>query len=84
MYINNLYIKSAKSQKKSVNKGNLAIRLKCFKTMQLENTPGLEDPRVKRPQGVLDPRERQKQLKLPVLPHGIGKFISGLSLEGEK
>jgi hypothetical protein len=24
------------------------------------------DPRIKRPQGVLDPRERQKQLKLPV------------------
>jgi hypothetical protein len=27
-------------EKKSVNKGNLAIWLKCFKTMQLENTPG--------------------------------------------
>ncbi len=26
-------------EKKSVNNGNLAIRLKCFKTMQLENTP---------------------------------------------
>ncbi len=27
-------------EKKSVNNGNLAIWLKCFKTIQLENTPG--------------------------------------------
>ncbi len=26
-------------EKKSVNNGNLAIWLKCYKTMQLENTP---------------------------------------------
>jgi hypothetical protein len=32
----------------------------------LKTPLGKKTPRVKRPQGVLDPRERQKQLKLPV------------------
>ncbi len=32
-------------EKRSVNNGNLAIWLKCFKTMQLENTPlGKKNP----------------------------------------
>ncbi len=38
-----IYIKireKSKFEKKSVNNGNLAIWLKCFKTMQLENTQG--------------------------------------------
>jgi hypothetical protein len=69
MHINNLYIKFAKSHRLRKNLGikksrHLAKMLS--KTMQLENTPGQEDPQVKSPQGVLDPRERQKQLKLPV------------------
>jgi hypothetical protein len=40
---------------------------KSFKTRKFANTIGLKDPGVKRPQGILYPRERQNPLKLPVL-----------------
>jgi hypothetical protein len=47
---------------------------KSFKTRKIANTTGLKDHGVKRPQGILDPRERQNPLKLPVLEK---KWLNG-------
>ncbi len=53
-------------EKKSVNNGNLAIWLNSLKLGHLQTPQGKKDPGVKRPQGILYPRERQNPLKLPV------------------
>jgi hypothetical protein len=53
---------------KSAKKENLAIWPNTLKLGNLQTPQGKKTLGVKRPQGILYPRERQNPLKLPVQP----------------